>query len=136
MRIFILEDDPARIMWFERRFRGHDVTQVDTCAAIGAFKPPYDLICLDHDLGGRQMSDHEDNGEEFAKLITHPDSLAWFNADPARTPLAVIVHSFNPEGADRIAYTMKALCPNVFKIPFGSRQFQLAIDLILAHHLQ
>ncbi len=137
MRIFVLEDDYTRIVKFRKRFVGHDVTFADSCAQYEeAFKPPYDLICLDHDLGGRQMSDHEDNGEEFAKLITTPESLAWFNADPARIPLAIIVHSFNPEGADRIAYTMRVLCPNVFKCPFGFKQFTTAIDVVLAHHLQ
>lgn len=69
MRIFVLEDNAARIMWFERRFQGHDVTYADSCTQIDRFQPPYDLICLDHDLGGRQMSEHEDNGEAFVKLI-------------------------------------------------------------------
>lgn len=117
MRIFILEDDQARITWFKRRFIHDQVTFVESCSQISEYMPPYDLICLDHDLGGRQMSNHEDNGEEFAKLLCNPPEARSGTAGP----LAVIVHSMNPDGAMRIAYTMRAFVRMCFGRPLASR---------------
>ena len=62
MKVFILEDDPYRIVKFRDLLKGHDLTIIDSCTKVEEFKPPYDLILLDHDLGGRQLEDHEDCG--------------------------------------------------------------------------
>lgn len=92
MKVFILEDDPGRIRWFRERFIGHDVTFIESCTEADKFQPPYDLILLDHDLGGRQMNEHEDCGLTFIKLIknklTAEDTL--------------VVHSYNSVGATRM----------------------------------
>lgn len=125
MRIFILEDDLGRIALFRQWFDGHDVTQVDSCAAIDALQPPYDLICLDHDLGGRQLSEHEDNGEQFAKLIVEK----YGSQD--RPDTLVIVHSFNPGGAYAIGRTLTEAGYNVFLAPFGFREFKQALTIYL-----
>jgi len=91
MRIFILEDDPERVRWLTNRLIGHDLTIVDSCTKADQFVPPYDLILFDHDLGGRQLAEHEDCGETFARLIV--DRIG-----DAR----VIVHSYNFMGAMHI----------------------------------
>lgn len=128
MKIFILEDDLGRIQQLEKWLRGNDITQVDTCAAITAFQPPYDLILLDHDLGGRQMSDHEDNGQLFAKLIV--DTFGKQD----RPETWVIVHSFNPAGAYAIGRTMTEAGYNVILAPFGFQEFRQALTMILKQH--
>lgn len=73
---------------------------------------PYDVVLLDHDLGGRQMEDHEDCGLTFVKLIKD------------RLPLDqwVGIHSLNPGGAERMAQEI----PNhqVAIVPFGSAGFK------------
>lgn len=125
MKIFILEDDLGRIQQMEKWLRGHDITQVESCAAITAFQPPYDLILLDHDLGGRQLSDHEDNGEQFAKLIV--DTFGKQD----RPETHVIVHSFNPSGAYAIGRTMSEAGYNVILAPFGFPEFRQALATIL-----
>ena len=88
MKVFVLEDDPARVQWLRERLIDHDLTVIDSCADVKQFQPPYDLLLLDHDLGGRQMEDHEDCGETFAWLIREHVG----DAD-------VIVHSYNWPGA-------------------------------------
>jgi hypothetical protein len=124
MKIFILEDDLGRIFLLRKWLQGQNITQVDSCASIDAFVPPYDLILLDHDLGGRQLESHEDNGEHFAKLIAekHPG-----------TGTPVIVHSFNPSGAYAIGRTMSLAGYNVIMAPFGFPEFKQALITILRH---
>lgn len=91
MKIFILEDDPGRMGWFRFRLYLHDITHAESCTEIARFMPPYDLVFLDHDLGGRQLEDHEDNGCTFAKMIAgHVD------------PKTVIIHSYSFDGARNI----------------------------------
>lgn len=116
MRIFILEDDPARIVAFEHVLIGHDVTickwlmgmkynthRSSDDGAFVRFKPPYDLILLDHDLGGRQMVDSTEveTGYQFAKWLVnnHPTT-------DGKGPL-VIIHSYNPDGARNMAHALR-----------------------------
>lgn len=120
MRIFVLEDDPTRIdTLFKELGSGHDWTIVDSCERVDKFQPPYDVILLDHDLGGRQLEDHEDNGAVFAELIKDklvPDDV-------------VIVHSYNPAGTQRILGTLNEYC-DVFRMPFGSHLYWNSLERI------
>lgn len=91
MRVFILEDDPIRVDYLRMRLGQHDLTVVSSCTEADRFKPPYDLILLDHDLGGRQMEEHEDDGLAFVNLIR----------DRINKDAVIILHSYNPGGAAR-----------------------------------
>ena len=108
MNIFILEDDPYRIRLFREWLIKHKLTFADSCFQVDRFQPPYDLIFLDHDLGGRQLENHEDNGEAFAKLIQ----------DRINFPTTIFVHSYNPVGVARIARVFDGL--HVVINPFGT----------------
>lgn len=103
MRLLLLEDDLLRISEFERRAKEHKLalTVVSSATAcirlleIGLEKKTvkYDLICLDHDLGGEIFVDtkHKNTGSEVARWISeHPESVKG---------ALVVVHSFNPAGA-------------------------------------
>lgn len=115
MKVFVLEDSPQRKWWFWGRFEGHDLTLIDSCEKKDRFDGPYELILLDHDLGGRQMVDHEDSGLAFVKEMKERfvDAL-------------VIIHSFNPGGAE----AMQQEHPVSFIAPFGSRAFLSLIDMV------
>jgi hypothetical protein len=91
MKIFILEDDDYRMVTLEKldAMKGAEITRIVSCAEVEKFQPPYDLILLDHDLGGRQLEEHEDNGLAFVKLIK----------DKIPAGSRVIVHSYNYDGA-------------------------------------
>lgn len=114
MNLFVLEDDPARrALLGEQLEEGDRVVWVETCADFHRFKPPYDLILLDHDLGGRQLEDHEDSGTRFAELMV----AGGFKGG------AVVVHSFNPVGALRMMQILRTHCDALRYVPFGGDLF-------------
>lgn len=113
MKVFILEDDPTRVQYLKERLKGHDLTVIDTCADVGRFTPPYDLILLDHDLGGRQMTEHEDDGAHFVDLVR----------DRMNRGATIILHSYNPEGAQRQAQRLRDVGLMGYVAPFRSGMF-------------
>ena len=113
MKVFILEDDPQRMELFHEVLRDHDVVRVDNVAdAVRKFKPPYDVICLDHDLGGQVYvpSDHENTGYQFAKHLASNERCG---------NQQVVVHSWNMVGARRMVDTLKRVGWTVAAEPFG-----------------
>ena len=98
-RVFILEDDPMRMGLFYKTLVGKDqvvIDHIESCTQVDKFKPPYDVICLDHDLGGRQLTEHEDNGHLFTKLVK----------DRINPEAVIIVHSYNHGGARNMLQTL------------------------------
>jgi CheY-like chemotaxis protein len=115
MRVLFLDDDPGRHACLKRLSVGHEVTAVVTAAeAIAALREnEYDLVCLDHDLGGKVFvnSTDEDTGYQVAKSLSRPG---------ARIPRRVIVHSFNPDGTARMVRRLRAAGVDVVAAPFGT----------------
>lgn len=111
MRIFILEDNPDRMIKFRRELIGHTIDHAETTeqgtSLVVAHK--YDLLFLDHDLGGKEMVDssNEDTGYQLAKFIS--------SCSPNKDTFCVM-HSCNPAGADN----MISVIPHAIKIPFVS----------------
>jgi len=110
MRILIVEDDRNRIKWFKEHLIGFNVDIVKT-AKLGIVlckTIKYDLIMLDHDLGGETFfdSDNENTGYQVGKAIV--ESLN--NETP------VIIHSCNGVGAINI----QSLLRHADIIPFTS----------------
>lgn len=118
MKAFILEDDPERIVQLVRFFDKHSTScaWAASCVQEDRFVGPYDLILLDHDLGGRQMKDHEDSGRAFLKLIKKEIGNAL-----------VIIHSYNG-GA---AALMKGDYPPAVLAPFGSVTFWSLLERVV-----
>jgi hypothetical protein len=121
MKIFILEDDPRRIRVFLEalypELNDTDILQVatDVESAKWLWTPPYDLMFLDHDLGGRQMVESSDpnTGYQFLRRVI-----------PDLTREQIIVHSWNPTGAwamvnlvqgvNQVAVARWSFAPQVF----------------------
>ena len=107
-RVLILEDDFNRIFTFKKNLVGLEVYVEET--ALGAINKleneSWDLLLLDHDLGGQQMvnSDDKNTGSEVAR---------WLNEHPDKKPPTIILHSFNPTGIKN----MKSLLPESAMIP-------------------
>lgn len=111
MRIFILEDNKYRMEKFRRELIGHTIDHAETVqdgTSMVTFNK-YDLLFLDHDLGGEQMvnSSHKNTGYQLAEFI------ASFTPNK-ETPC--IVHSCNPAGSDNIVRVL----PHAIKHPFPS----------------
>ncbi len=103
MKILFLEDDENRIAKARREFVGDALTVVETAQeAIAALNNDnFDLASLDHDLGGTQMAESDENsGYAVAKHIVTMEQQPF-----------VIVHSFNPVGADRMMRHLVEFAP-------------------------
>lgn len=122
MRIFVLEDDPARLQWFRERLFDHDVTFADSVTQVKRYQPPYDLVCFDHDLGGRQLDAHEDNGEAFTKKVL--EQIVKQDPQPF-----LVIHSYNPDGARNIHRVLERL--SVFVAPFRGPTFNAVMTAVL-----
>ena len=109
MRALILEDDGNRIRQFKQRMleMGWVADYVDTApAAIKLLREKkYDIIFLDHDLGGEVYvnTSRPDTGSEVARYIA---------VNPVSCP--VILHTLNVPGADY----MKDMIPQAIHVPF------------------
>lgn len=121
MKVFVLEDDPNRIVQIHEWLAGCNIDHAISCAEVDSFKPPYDLILLDHDLGGRQFTEHEDDGFTFIKLIK----------DKINPEAVVVFHSFNPDGAKR----MRSVLGRGFITPFGMQWFKDVLDTVRRFHV-
>lgn len=123
MQVFILEDSNSRIILFREVLAADPTSDVfitdDVVEAVVKFKPPYDLILLDHDLSheheneaftGQTPTDHTGSGTEFAQWLAKTQ-------DPALCP--VVIHSHNPAGAERMFQALTSSGWSVYKQPFG-----------------
>lgn len=111
MYIFILEDNPHRMIKFKRNLIGHKIDHAETVVDGKqlVYKNKYDLIFLDHDLGGKQMVDSSEENTGY--------QLAVYIAKKTRnknTPC--ITHTCNPVGANKIV----SVLPHAIKVPFPS----------------
>lgn len=116
MRIFILEDNEYRMIKFRRELVGHQIDHTDNVkdGMVLVKENKYDLIFLDHDLGGEEMVDsyEKNTGYQLAKFI---DSVFADGRDftPNRkTPC--VIHSCNPAGSANI----KQALSHAIAIPF------------------
>lgn len=111
MKIFILEDNERRMVKFRRELIGHNIDHAVSVEDGTSFvvNNKYDLIFLDHDLGGEEFVDSfaDNTGYKLAEFI------ASFTPNK-ETPC--IVHSCNPAGADNII----RILPHAIKVPFTS----------------
>ena len=102
MKVFVLEDDPNRVEWMKKNFSSKlewDLTdQADEAVAI-LKKEKYDLILLDHDLGGEQMVDRSVYNTGY--------TVANKSHETKNKDTIVIVHSYNPAGAKNMMDVMK-----------------------------
>lgn len=103
MRILFLDDNPARLRWARREFiPGHDLSLVDSAAAatdlLGSLFG-WDLVFLDHDLGGEEHADPSDPNTGSAVV-------RWV----ARNRPGVgrfIVHSLNAPAANGMVLSLR-----------------------------
>lgn len=131
-RVFVLEDDPYRIGVFQDACLGrHDLTLTDRLAgprgAFTLYQPPYDLIYLDHDLGGRQMVDsrEEETGAAFVR---------WMPPAGDHQPV-ITIHSYNLPGATNMhrllrdkGYTKVLLWPFCETVIDTLKDAELSLD--------
>lgn len=132
MKVIILDDLPERHEGFLRIFGGkdHQLTHAWTYGqAVKAMKAEkFDLACLDHDLGDFAGLDHQVRveSENFeltyspdfvsdtmygssVRYLTGLDVVQWMVENEFRCPPRVLIHSWNPEGAARMASALRSI---------------------------
>lgn len=120
MKIFILEDNPDRIYTFMNTYKLDEVTISNNAhEAIKILKnSKFDLIFLDHDLGGQYnvSSLQQNTGAQVVPAIKEQ------NLD---TP--IIIHSFNSRGAQNMNFILEQIghCGQVLIKPFSNAMFNL-----------
>ena len=122
MRILFLDDDHERLVAAKRHFPGQELILVETAKqAIDAIDsmPRFDLIHLDHDLGGIFLPSDEKSGYHVACHIA--------NLPKSKLPDNIIVHSYNPDGAKRMLAALKNVCPTYY-IPFNFEKPSFTIN--------
>jgi len=107
VKIFILEDNEFRIKTFKQSLIGHSVDIVTTVKdGRPLVEEKYDLIFLDHDLGGETyVPSGPETGYEMAQIISET-----VNKD---TP--TIIHSCNHAGSTSISFVL----PHAKRVPFS-----------------
>lgn len=115
MRIFILEDNSERIKKFKRELIGHEVIITEDVESAKTYiNNKFDLLFLDHDLGGQEMVKSGDGtGYEIAKEL----------AETINKDTNCIIHSCNHAGARAMQFYL----PQALLIPFPSVNFSEAI---------
>ena len=116
MKILFLDDDNVRHVQFKSVIQKdkHEIDYVYTSTAcISKLKNNnYDIIFLDHDLGGQiYVEETKGSGYEVALYIEN-------KLDKKSLPKNVIIHSFNPAGAERMFVSIKKVISNTIMIPF------------------
>ena len=111
LKILIVEDMSSRIEFFKNKFKGHDLYFFDNAKdSIDALKlisdKPWDVVFLDHDLGGRVFVSSSDPNTGYA--------VAEFIRDNDIKINQIIIHSMNPAGSQNI----KSVLPQAKIIPF------------------
>lgn len=126
MRIFILEDDKERIKTFKRKLIGHEVVLAETAQQainiLGTRKDAdneslFDLIFLDHDLGGKQYVDSFDKN-------TGSEVVRWMIRDMGLCP-TIIVHSMNVREAPLMVWDLNKAGFVCHRIPYGDLLIKL-----------
>lgn len=114
MKILLLEDDIKRITEFRQRFLSIPHKQIfytdtaQTCIEL-LKSEEFDLIFLDHDLGGKVFVDinEKNTGSEVARYISQ---------NPLNSNPIIIIHTLNPVGGKYMIDTIGGR--NTFYIPF------------------
>lgn len=115
MRILIVDDSKERHEGFHNALAsGHSLTHClgyHTAVLAMLKEEPFDLVLLDHDLG--DFEDTKDNsilpgvyGHSYYTGLDVAIRLAFIYREAEKRP-KVIVHSHNPDGADRIKAHLK-----------------------------
>lgn len=117
--ILFLDDAPERAALFSARSTGSDRartiwarTSAEAIEALEVHGPSFDVLHLDHDLGGTQFQDSrsEESGMEVVRWLEHHGE-----AKGAK----VIIHTWNLQAGKRMVERLTDAGYKVIQKPFG-----------------
>jgi DNA-binding LytR/AlgR family response regulator len=111
LNVFILDDDPNRVSWFRRALIGYHIDFAANVAdsLLMLRNCEYDIIFLDHDLGGPFTPGDDGDGIDVAKVMV---------AEMLQRNAVIFVHSCNPIGTNDIVSTLKETHPDIIAIAY------------------
>lgn len=124
IKVFILEDCPFRMAKFREKFNEgitlYTATGAEEGKRVYTENGPFQLMLLDHDLADEHYEEHKGgqpvlkgSGTEFARWLADEETQ-W-----ARQDCEVIIHSLNPNGAERMRGILRNVgFYKVRKIPY------------------
>lgn len=119
MKIFILEDDNLRIDQFKRNRIGSELTvtdQADEALEILAARE-FDVIYLDHDLGGEVMVEADPDCNTGSRVAKH------FHRCLINKDARIFIHSLNTPAAKSMKLQLERHgCTRVKLAPFAWKQ--------------
>jgi len=111
MNILFLDDSDRRCKTFKSNFPSADIVNTAEEAIKAMQHTHYDLICLDHDLGGEQMADTKgkNTGSEVVRHMIK-------NPHPAK---AIVIHTHNPPAGNQMVMALMKHYDGVYRYTFG-----------------
>lgn len=104
-KVFILEDSEDRMVEFRKRFKDKALIthsdKVEEAKKLFSEEEFWDLILLDHDLGGEAYvnSNHPNTGAAFCRWLAKKNEVKY--------PSQIVIHSANQIGAKEMAKTLR-----------------------------
>ncbi len=116
IRVFLLDDDKRRHLWFSSRFKGDfvDVANNVKQAKHLLSANSYDAIFLDHDLHPEHYnaSSHDDARTGYA-------IASWLASNPElQAASTILVHTRNADGAMRMVEELRGAGRTADYVPF------------------
>ena len=119
-RVLVLDDSPERLEAFAKSWAGCQLRRVSTSkdARIALLdEEPFDLVCLDHDLGESRDGVDPGDGMEVAQFIARDMR--------GKIPRWVLVHSSNVPAAGRMFDVLDdAMISVVLRYPYSTRMLK------------
>ena len=124
MRILFLDDDERRIDVWKKHFPGSTIT----CTSDETIEQlrdhgPWDIISLDHDLGGMQMVS-DDEGYDTGMQVIY-----WIEQNKPEFRY-FFIHSYNFHAAPIMADVLNRMGYEGMRIPFGNQHFQIVQSVV------
>lgn len=122
--IFLLEDDMNRVAFFKKKFDGKynliHADNVELAKLLFASASEYEIIFLDHDLGGMTFVDskEEDTGYKFALFMKNRRNTFKYEK--------IVIHSMNPTGAYNIERVFDGW-DRIYTVPFTTLKESLRV---------
>jgi CheY-like chemotaxis protein len=116
IRVFLLDDDTRRHVWFTKRFDGDTLDIADDVPRARELLSQnfYDAIFLDHDLLPEHYHSRSKDDERTGYAIA-----CWLASEPKLQPASTImVHTRNADGAMRMVEELRRAGRQAEYVPF------------------
>ena len=115
IQMLVLDDDSSRVKTLRRRFPGAEITWAETAEeCIGMLDQNWDVIRLDHDLGGETYVDptRDDCGMAVVRELAE-------NSRPHLMETVFIVHTRNAYAGPRMVTLLRGSGYDADYVPFA-----------------